>query len=731
VEFFSYHWLEIVPRKLEGACPIFYPPKLTIDGKKVTEKELTLQYKISTKRSAEIIEGAGLYTSPQTVFLREVLQNALDASKIQLFRDVLSGMHAAFYNPNKEGVSHEDIKDLTPYCFFDKLRQAAQQYRIDYSIEAIDDAGKVLDDKDINSKRKPAGIRFTIRDYGIGIAEEDLRAMLEIGNIKKPKLEAQCRKMPEWLRPTGHFGIGLQAVFYLVKSFVIRSRPRYEKQYFEPPLREMKFYSNRLGGEIDVQLLGDDEARLFGFGTEAIIEIPLRHPQARISFFSGDDNDKKKSEFDIFDETLESMRNKLRGNMEDCFGGPTLLPIRERWPKPKAICPLNEKTAEIYSAKEALGQFGQFCILLEHDLLKYPYSPQDEYPAVDEILWSCWSAERKMLLVYRRPREPSFHHISGRLRVFFKGIQVTSPTKLAETVRIPFWDVDVHLFRIHAGELLEINREKILPEKVEPLTNDIHETHMEFLRFVFKKEEQLAREIAGAEAEWKQELEHQREWLRYVWCEEPLSANNIGLREFYAFAKTYCAYFVSLDERNTAARAYLGTPLRVTSYLHEECFPCFDVIADELKYTDEKGRGNRNPLEISIDYSAAASKPVWFYNEGALPGLTLTIDQKHIPIRLRPKDPADKGEPPKVLRLYPNELCRWPMFAAREFLTLCPKFSNDANSAVAVYRLDQRKGGGDSLVEADEEDYLEFARSRVNVAPPRPVFPSRQGFEKI
>jgi len=731
VEFFSYNWLEIVPRKLEGACPYFHPPELTINRKKVTEHELKLKYEISTKRSAEIIEGAGLYTAPQTVFLREVLQNALDASKIQLYRDVLSGMHPGFYNADGEGVSSDDIKELTPYCFFSKLRQAAQQYRVEYCIEAIDDAGKVLRAKDDKTGRKPAAIRFTIRDYGIGITESDLKAMLHIGDIKKPEQDAENKKMPEWLRTTGHFGIGLQTVFYLVKSFTIRSRPRNEEGHFAPPLREMRFYSNRLGGEIDVQLLGDDRAVQFGFGTEVLVEIPLRNPQARISFFSSNmDTESEHAGYDVFDETLESMKEKLRGHMEDCFDNPTLLPVKERRSKPEVFCPPEGAAAKRYGTEEHLGQFKDFCVLLDHDEIKYSqYSPRVLETARS---WSCWSASRKMLLVYRRQEETSFRHISGKLRVFFKGIKVADTDNLADAVHIPFWDIDIHLFRVHAGELLAISREKILEEKVKPLAKDIYETHMELLRFLFHKEEQLGREIEQVKIEAElAELEQQQQWLNTVWCRDipDLSADDRRLKEYYAFAKTYYAYYVALDEKNTAARDYLKHPLRAKSYLHDECFPCFDIMEDWLKYTDEKGKGLRNPLELSIARSIAGEpEPIWFVNAGALPGLDSKLI--YIPVQYRPKNLPDKEETPKVLRIYPNNLYRYPMFAAREFQTLRPMHPDTA-AAVAIYRLDQRKYGRDGLVKAQEEDYLDLARSLIRTATARPVFPSRQGFEKI
>jgi len=349
---------------------------------------------------------------------------------------------------------------------------------------------------------------------------------------------------------------------------------------------------------------------------------------------------------------------------------------------------------------------------------------------------------------------------------------------LAKEVCVPFWDVDVHLFRVHANELLEINRDRILPEKVKFLAREIHETHIAFLRFLFKKEAQLARDIpkvlveretaqeqvkqALAQVEQKKkqgyavdirraeenlgiaQVQHkkakadldvlvcQRQWLAYFWGEH-LTNNEPRLPEFYAFAKIYCAYYLGLEEKNSAAREYIKRPLRASAYLHEECFPFFDLIGEELKYTDEKGRGNRNLMEHSFSRSVATEADknmvfVWFYNMGTLHGLNSRLKPSSQKIVL--------GEAPGFIRMYPNELYRYPMFAAREFHTLCPDYPRYLSAAaicdeVAIYQLGQRKDGRDGLVKAEEEDYLRFVRGIINARLPRPAFPSRQGFEKI
>jgi hypothetical protein len=274
LEFFAVKWQGIAPRKFPGAVPQYKPPILKIDGVRVEKHELQLQYEISPKRSAEIIEGSGIYKNPQNVFLREVLQNALDATKLQLYRDVLSGMHQGFgLQAHNAKENKEILKKLTPMCFFERLMPAMRQYRIETRIEVDPD--------------NEDNLLVRVRDYGTGISYEALKGMQQIGAIEKSEEEQnELKAMPDWLKPTGHFGIGLQTVFYVAKSFKIRSRARYKQGHEKrPPLREMTFYSTRLGGNIDVRLCDDKGAEAFGFGTEVLISIPLRMPADQHGFF--------------------------------------------------------------------------------------------------------------------------------------------------------------------------------------------------------------------------------------------------------------------------------------------------------------------------------------------------------------------------------------------------------------------------------------------------------------
>ena len=54
-----------------------------------------LRFSISPEKAFEVIEGANIYDD-KFVFLREVIQNALDACKIQMWRDILENRYRSW-----------------------------------------------------------------------------------------------------------------------------------------------------------------------------------------------------------------------------------------------------------------------------------------------------------------------------------------------------------------------------------------------------------------------------------------------------------------------------------------------------------------------------------------------------------------------------------------------------------------------------------------------------------
>lgn len=76
----------ICPRNFSGALPTVDSVKLYLNGMQIPEELVATQFHISQSKAFAILEGSNVYKG-QYVFLREFLQNAIDATKIQYWQE--------------------------------------------------------------------------------------------------------------------------------------------------------------------------------------------------------------------------------------------------------------------------------------------------------------------------------------------------------------------------------------------------------------------------------------------------------------------------------------------------------------------------------------------------------------------------------------------------------------------------------------------------------------------
>ena len=224
---FSKKWKHISPQNMPEGIASLEEKDIIVFGAQVSEDDLSLRYSISSSRSAQLIEGADLYRSTWA-FIRELTQNAIDASKRQLGRD------AIHYYP-KEDSNYLRYPEY--YCNL-QLIQLFEPVRV-----IIHYISKT---KDMNAK-----LEFIIIDQGIGITFDKLKQMRSIGAISKSSEELkEIRSLPIWLRPTGEYGIGMQSVFPLADYIKINTYPSNEDGKPSNTKRHIKFYCPELGGDI-------------------------------------------------------------------------------------------------------------------------------------------------------------------------------------------------------------------------------------------------------------------------------------------------------------------------------------------------------------------------------------------------------------------------------------------------------------------------------------------------
>ncbi|MDR1598435.1 MAG: hypothetical protein LBS11_00925 [Oscillospiraceae bacterium] len=107
LEKFADQWFEIVPKGFSGSVPRLTQHDIFWQDRLLDRATMQLQYTINHIRATKIIQSTGLYGqqtssvgtrsvyNQQLVFIRELIQNTLDAAKIQLFRDLRNGLHGS------------------------------------------------------------------------------------------------------------------------------------------------------------------------------------------------------------------------------------------------------------------------------------------------------------------------------------------------------------------------------------------------------------------------------------------------------------------------------------------------------------------------------------------------------------------------------------------------------------------------------------------------------------
>lgn len=197
-------WTHIAPDDLGGLPPVISKDSIKIlyKGFKKSSDLLNLKFTMPQEKIFRILQGGGIYKEPGFAFIREIVQNALDASKIQLCNDLKSGTFETFIKKKYDEILFPD--DLPPELY--KL------YPVELSIKWKDTNKQVL--------------HIECKDKGTGISEKTLLRMTQhVGDshINDSDYNDLLISMPYWLKPTAAFGVGLQSVFFVASSFEVET----------------------------------------------------------------------------------------------------------------------------------------------------------------------------------------------------------------------------------------------------------------------------------------------------------------------------------------------------------------------------------------------------------------------------------------------------------------------------------------------------------------------------
>lgn len=224
--------------------------KILLNGKEITAQSQNLRFSFSTQKAYSLIENISIYQNMGLIFLRELIQNAIDATKIQIWREIKGQIHKY-----KEEISPFEVEREFPDIF------QRHSIKISMRYHASDDS-----------------VNFSIEDSGIGISVQEFQNhILKTGNSWKNRsaYKSEFENMPEWLKPTGAFGIGLHTVFTVTDEMKI-----YTKSDQEVQTNEMILCSGKKSGYAFCQSADESRPR----GTKIMFKFHLNSEQKQQCF---------------------------------------------------------------------------------------------------------------------------------------------------------------------------------------------------------------------------------------------------------------------------------------------------------------------------------------------------------------------------------------------------------------------------------------------------------------
>ena len=476
---FALSWDSIAPPHFPGHIAVLNQHEIYLDGRRIKETDLNLSYEISSSRASQIIEGSGLYKSA-LAFLRELIQNAVDATKIQVYFEIC------------EDFASTKSEKLESYqSFMAHTEPLRNEHKIEIRFLL----------KYPKESTVPEKLIIEVEDRGIGISEDRLSKMKNIGNIIDLKLKNSLTDMPEWMRPTGDFGIGMQSVFSYTDRFQVITRPRKREdgKYIE---RRITFNSTRLGGDIvsrDVVIadINDPAIRnsalsLSHGGTKIRIELNLTDVQVIHRLFSENATKDSPALINIQDRLFRNIQKYV----DETFVG-EIIPFEFQF---SGIYNYNTKTPtkkEISSFKlNSPLQFRETYWSEKESIQVIRYWEYKAYNMRSDqeksIFYSYNDAETKdvksITVHFRKTNEKN-----GRTRLYFRGIAFEADHhdedyfQLSKLISIPYFDCCINILCDKASNVIEINRDRIVREKYVELCMLIKKCLYSFFEELFKK----------------------------------------------------------------------------------------------------------------------------------------------------------------------------------------------------------------------------------------------------
>lgn len=194
------NWRDIVPDRALGLLPTLGKVSVSIGGNvQILRDGERPSFGLDVASAMELLQGDNLYDS-KFACIREALQNAVDATCLRIWLEHREQKALEWITPD----SHE-------------LKSIFEKFPVSFELKELD--------PDPAQDCEITKWQVKITDRGTGISKTDLEHMLKVGGSKR-NLDRRSKidAMPEWFKPSGIFGIGMQSLFMLTDSVRIKTK---------------------------------------------------------------------------------------------------------------------------------------------------------------------------------------------------------------------------------------------------------------------------------------------------------------------------------------------------------------------------------------------------------------------------------------------------------------------------------------------------------------------------
>lgn len=364
-----------------GRPPANLNIKIYVDKREYMAENRKLQMEMSQEQVMNLLEGTSIYRD-RYVGIREIIQNAVDASLLQIWKDIIQNKYISFGLSKDSVISSSASKEngSSRLDLFDLLdeKKASVFENYDITVEVIKD---MLRHK----------VFIVVKDKGIGITKEDMQYISNIGSSKEKntRIRKLMKKMPAWLKPSGVFGIGLQSVFQLTDCIEF-----YTRQHNTPEQLISLYSYGKNHGKIEIREVPENMDGMYFDnaipGTNVKIAIEPRKfldKDGKYNFMYYDSEFDSGEEIDmIFSEISRACEEKIKESRQDYFNiYYQSLVIAENGDKIEPTEKRCWRRSYIYPGKSFKGKFGEDIRYLSSRL-------QDTYCFIDNMAYF-WDKE--------------------------------------------------------------------------------------------------------------------------------------------------------------------------------------------------------------------------------------------------------------------------------------------------------------------------------------------------